>query len=107
MTYSADLFIDYVSILGDDGEAATGAIAINRSWSMATDDNAAINFFTQESPNLQILSTPDIIKYWSDQSHLSSKQVYPVINAISTKARYQPPKNHPLTGWWQTILKTK
>ena len=103
----ADFFIDYVSILGDDGESATGAIAINRNWSMATDDKAAINFFTQESPNLPILSTPDIIKYWSDQSNLSLEQVYPAINAISTKARYQPPKNHPLKSWWQEILKTQ
>ena len=72
---------------------------------MATDDKAAIKFFTQESPNLPILSTPDIIKYWSDQSNLSSEQVYPVLNLISTRARYQPPKNHPLKSWWQDILK--
>ncbi|MGK7941621.1 MAG: hypothetical protein AB4062_16015 [Crocosphaera sp.] len=103
----ADLFIYYVSILGDDGESATGAIAVNRGWSIATDDKAAINFFTQESPNLPILSTPDIIKYWSDQSNLSSKEVYPILNAISTKARYQPPRNHPLKSWWQITLNTQ
>lgn len=103
----ADLFIDYVSILGDDGESATGAIAINRGWSMATDDKAAINFFTQESPNLQLFSTPDIIKYWSEQNNLSSKQICPILNAISTKARYQPPRNHSLKSWWKEVIETE
>ncbi len=74
---------------------------------MATDDKAAINFFTQESPDLPILSTPDIMKYWSYQSNLSSEEVDTVLNEISTKARYQPPKNHPLKNWWQTIIKTQ
>ena len=58
------VFINYASEI-DDGEAATGAIAINRNWAIATDDKKATKFLSQESPSLQIVSTPEIIKYWS------------------------------------------
>ncbi|GBF81375.1 hypothetical protein [Aphanothece sacrum] len=102
----ADLFVNYAAILGDDGESATGAIAINREWSIATDDKAAIKLFSQEAPNLQILSTPDIIKYWSEINHLSSDKLYTILDAIRVKARYLPNKNHPLENWWKTALKT-
>lgn len=60
----AESFVNYVAILGDDGESATCAIAVHRGWAIATDDKRAIAFIQQTAPYLQVLSTPDIIKHW-------------------------------------------
>ena len=42
----AESFVNYVAILGDDGESATCAIAIYRGWAIATDDKKAISLHT-------------------------------------------------------------
>ncbi len=103
----ADLFINYASILGDDGESATGAIAICRGWAIATDDKRAITLFKQEVPNLQILSTQEIIKYWSEITNIDLIQLKTVLNQIKKKGQYFPPKNDPLRSWWETAIKSK
>ncbi|MEP0879726.1 hypothetical protein NDA00_28540 [Funiculus sociatus GB2-M2] len=97
----AETFVNYVFELGDDGESATCAIAIHRGWAIATDDKKAISFFQRQAPHLQILSTPEIIKHWSEQSGLDSSALCDALNAIRVKGCYVPPKNHPLRGWWE------
>ncbi|QNP29600.1 hypothetical protein [Cylindrospermopsis curvispora] len=44
-------FVNYTVEI-DDGEAATGAIAISRGWAIGTDDKKATKFLSQESPSL-------------------------------------------------------
>ena len=88
-----------------EGEASTGAIAINRNWTMATDDKKAIRVFSEESPSLQILSTPDIIKYWSETANIDPAKLSEVLKNIRVKARYMPPKNHSLKSWWENLVK--
>ncbi|QYX32021.1 hypothetical protein [Sphaerospermopsis torques-reginae] len=95
-------FVNYAVVL-DDGEAATLAIAVHREWAVATDDNKAIKFFKQNFPNLQILSTPEIIKYWSEAENSDSAMLSNVLNMIKIKGRYVPPKNSPLYNWWQVV----
>lgn len=63
---------------------------------MATDDNKAIKFIKKNFPDLQILSTPEIIKYWSEKESVNHLLLNNVLNAIRIKGHYQPPKNHPL-----------
>jgi hypothetical protein len=43
----AETFVNYASVLRDDGESATCAIAIHREWAIATDDRQAITFFNE------------------------------------------------------------
>lgn len=95
----AELFVNYATIL-DDGESATGAIAVHRGWAIATDDKRAISFFQQTAPYLQLLSTPEIIKHWSEKADLDSDTLRCVLNAIRVNGRYLPHKNHPLRNWW-------
>lgn len=97
----AETFVNYVFELGDDGESATCAIAIHRGWAIATDDKKAIAFFQRLAPHLQILSTPEIIKHWSEEAGLDSSVLRDVLNAIRVKGCYLPPKNHPLRSWWE------
>jgi hypothetical protein len=94
-------FIDFVFEMRDDGESATGAIAVHRGWAMATDDKRAITFFRREVPNLIILSTLDIIKYWSENANINSAELQILLNKIRVKGRYESPKSHPLRSWWE------
>lgn len=94
-------FVNYAAILKDDGESATCAIAIHRGWAIATDDKRAIAFFQQTAPYLQVLSTPDIIKHWSEKAGVDSPALRDVLNAIRLKGRYSPDKSHPLRSWWE------
>lgn len=92
-------FVNYAADL-DDGEAATFAIAVHRKWAVATDDNKAIKFIKKIFPDLQILSTPEIIKHWSEQERIDFSVLSKVLNTIKIKGRYIPPKNDPLGNWW-------
>ena len=100
------LFIDYAFTLGDDGEASTAAIAIHRGWSMATDDKKAISLFQKETPYLEIISTLEIVKYWSQRVNLDSYELRKVLESIQNDVRYVPHKNHPLLAWWLNSIKS-
>ncbi|MDF5708027.1 MAG: hypothetical protein PUP90_10195 [Nostoc sp. S4] len=94
-------FVNYAAILRDDGESATCAIAVHRGWAIATDDKGAIKFFQQSAPYLQVLSTVDIVKHWSEETGVNSSLLRDLLNAIRVKGRYFPDKNHPLRSWWE------
>jgi hypothetical protein len=100
-----ETFVNYAFELGDDGESATGAIAVHRGWSIATDDKKAISFFKQMAPNLQILSTLEIVKHWSEIEDLGSTELKTTLNSIRVKGRYAPHKNHPLLQWWEDAMR--
>ena len=93
-------FVNY-AVEFDDGESASCAIAVHRQWAIATDDNKVIKFLQKNFPHLQILSTPEIIKHWSEKQSVDSLVLSKVLNAIRIKGRYVPPKNDPLRNWWQ------
>ncbi|WP_299490101.1 hypothetical protein [Acaryochloris sp. IP29b_bin.137] len=99
-----ETFVKYVFELGDDGESATGAIAVHREWAIATDDKRAISFFHQEASQLKIVSTLEVIKFWADSANLSASELKNVLKDIRVKGRYVPHKNHPLLDWWQLAM---
>jgi hypothetical protein len=101
----AETFVNYAFAMGDDGESATGAIAVHRGWAIATDDKKAISFFQQEVSQLKIVSTLEVVKYWSEQSGLNASELQNVLEAIRVKGRYIPDKGHPLQGWWKSAIK--
>ncbi|MBK1990848.1 hypothetical protein A0J48_025635 [Sphaerospermopsis aphanizomenoides BCCUSP55] len=92
-------FVNYAAVL-DDGESATFAIAFHRGWAIATDDKKAIKFIQQTASHIQVVSTPEIIKHWSDVENINSSTLRNVLQAIQLKAKYSPPNNHPLKNWW-------
>jgi predicted nucleic acid-binding protein len=100
-----ETFVNYVFELGDDGESATCAIAVHREWAIATDDKKAISFFRREAPHLQILSTLEIVKNWSEAGNLSSAILQPALTGIRTRGRYMPHRNHPLLHWWEDMMR--
>jgi predicted nucleic acid-binding protein len=91
----------------DDGEAITGALAINRNWAIGTDDKAAVNFFRKRAPQLQIVSTLEMIRYWADTINPAAAGIYPVLKDVQLRANYEPGKTHPLYEWWKPIIDSK
>lgn len=100
-----ETFLNYAFEMGDDGESATCAIAFHREWAIATDDRKAISFFQKEASHLQILSTLEIIKYWSEQENVDSAGLRSALDTIRIKGRYVPYRNHPFLSWWETVIK--
>ena len=100
----AESFINYVFELGDEGESASCAIALHRAWAIGTDDKRAISFMRREKLPLQIISTPEIIKHWSEVARIDSATLRDALNAIQNKARYVPPTSHPLRRWWTSVV---
>lgn len=101
----AEAFVNYVFAIGDDGESATFAIAINRGWSVATDDKRTINFFKIEAPQVQVLSTLEIVKNWSETKSISKRHLGLTLENIRKEGRYIPKKNDPLFTWWETAIR--
>ncbi|MBW4659414.1 MAG: hypothetical protein KME15_12125 [Drouetiella hepatica Uher 2000/2452] len=99
-----ETFVNYAFELGDDGESATCAIAIHRGWAIATDDKKAASFSQKEAPHLQVLSTLEIIKSWSEGRNLTLAELHTVLRSIRTKGRYMPHRNHPLLSWWESLM---
>lgn len=97
-----ETFVNYVFELGDDGESATCAIAIHRGWAIATDDKKGISLFQKEAPHLQVLSTLEVVKYWSEEANLDLEELKIILRAIRVKGRYKPHRNHLLWSWWDT-----
>lgn len=85
----------------DTGEAESAAIAINRNWAIATDDKRAIKVIVQAAPQIQILTTPELIKSWADNFSVPDNRVRKAIQSIR---RYAPPITHPLFNWWKSYL---
>lgn len=101
----AETFINYTAQMKDEGESATFAIAFHREWSVATDDKRAISFLKKEAPHIQIISTLEAIEHWSRKSNIDSATLKSALSAIRVRAKYQPPRNHPLLSWWENAMK--
>jgi len=88
----------------DDGEAVTGAIALNRNWAIATDDSASMKLFQRTAPHIALVSTLDLIKHWVDTNKPSDDIVHDALLNIRVRGRYEPHRNHPLGNWWRKFL---
>lgn len=100
----AETFLNYAAEMKDDGESATGAIAFHRNWAIATDDKKATKFLKQAAPQLQIVTTPEVIQHWSMIANLSASELRIVVKTIRKRGKYMPPKAHPLLKWWQDAM---
>ncbi|MDY6804531.1 MAG: hypothetical protein SXA11_12090 [Cyanobacteriota bacterium] len=96
-------YINYAVAL-DDGESATGAIAFHRGWAIGTDDKRAKSFFSRDAPDIQIISTLEMVKHWSETAEIDPPALRDVLRAIRVQGRYMPRQNHPLRDWWETRI---
>jgi hypothetical protein len=97
------LFVEYARAL-DDGEAAALAVAVARAARIATDDRAAIRLIRSLERPPAILTTPEWLMHWADVRQVDDEVVAEVLRRVETCARYRPPRDHPLQGWWNRRL---
>jgi len=96
----ANLYVNFSQVL-DDGEAITGAIALNRNWAVATDDAKSMKFFQRSTSRIALVSTLDLVKYWADTKKPSKSTVQETLLQLRLRGTYEPHRTHPLKGWWQ------
>lgn len=95
------LFVNLATQL-DDGEAACLAIAESRGWWLATDDRKGIRIASEHG--VDVITTPEIIKHWADDTSASDKETATVVQNIDRFACYRPRKKSPLYSWWMKFL---
>jgi len=98
-------FLFYAQIIDGDGEAASLVIAEGSDYILATDDKKAIKVTKEYAPNLQLLTTPELMKSWFDTSDITEQEIKEALSNITVYGRYKPSKNNPLKSWWEGILK--
>jgi hypothetical protein len=94
--------VDFSAVIGE-GEAFTCAIAKNRGWAVATDDRRALTFFSETAPELQVVTTPQLIKHWAETDKVAAELVRDVLDKVHALGRYLPPKDHALYNWWWNL----
>jgi len=98
-------YVNFAASL-DDGEAIIGAIAVHRNWAIGSDDRRAISFFAKEAPQLQRISTLELMKHWVDSTELPADVVRNALRNVRFRAKYVPHSKHPLYHWWRTYLES-
>lgn len=89
------------SIVVDDGEAMSIAIAANRHLPLAIDDKQASNHARDKFPEIELWGTPSILKRWMELGRVNAATLRGAITLIETRARYFPSRSHALADWWQ------
>lgn len=96
--------VNFSASLGSDGEAMTGAIAVARDWAIATDETRVLQFFGRSYPHLQLITTPEIMKFWVDATSPPAPVVRQALTRIHEYGRYKISRAHRLYLWWQACL---
>jgi predicted nucleic acid-binding protein len=96
----ATLYVELAAV-ADDGEAMSLAIASERHFELAIDDKGALRIARERFPSLTCWTTPEILKLWAEASNAPAAVLRPAILNIEARARYFPPRSHPLSPWWQ------
>jgi len=91
------------SIVVDDGEAMSIAIAASRHLELAIDDKQAANHTRRTFPEIRLWSTPDMLKQWQEAGRMDTRVLREAIRLIEIRARYFPPRSHTLASWWRTV----
>ncbi len=85
----------------ENGEVAVGAVAISRSWAIATDERRARNYFQQRAPKLQLISTPELLNHWASTAKPSPDTLRSALRSIEQQGRFIPGPQHSHYKWWR------
>jgi len=97
-------YIDFAADL-DDGEAMTCALAIHRSYDIATDERKAIRILGERAPQVVIYTTASLVRWWVETGHIDPQSVGNALDAIQVRGRFRPGRNDPLLSWWESMLR--
>lgn len=88
----------------DDGEAESAAISIQRGWGFVTDDGHATDVLVGGFPAVQVVSTPEILRFWCEHTHASRGAISHLLGRVESIGRFRPAKSHSLYNWWVASL---
>lgn len=91
----------------DDGEAATGALAIGRGAIVVTDDRKARSVFARCDQPLPLSTTSEIVRAWADRANPDAEELAKMLIDIEARARFRPGPWDPLEAWWKTTRERK
>jgi hypothetical protein len=99
------LYVDYAADL-DDGEAMTLALAFSRGFTVATtDDRKARRIFLEDTSDVaRLLSTPQILKKWSQGAGLTAGDLKNLLLEVSRRGRFSPRSGDPDFAWWSKAV---
>jgi hypothetical protein len=97
-----DQFTRYATIFRSDGEAMCVALAVERKWTVATDDRKAIRVARQVG--LAVVNCPQLVKAWADATRPDQAALLQVLQDIETLAQFTPNATMPEHQWWVTEL---
>jgi len=98
------LYVDYAADL-DDGEAMTLALVFSRGFTMATDDRKARRIFLEDTGDVaRLLSTPQILKNWSQGAGLTAGDLKILLLEVSRRGRFSPRSGDPDFAWWSKAV---
>ena len=100
----AGRFLDYAAAIGDDGEAASLAVAASRGFAVVTDDKKARRFAVGETPGVPLVFTLEVIEHWSSEREVSPAELQAALESLREHGNYKPARSHPLYDWWQQAL---
>ena len=94
-------FVELAAVL-DDGEAVTGAIALNRGHLVAIDDRKARRVLGEKAPGMRLVSTLELMRQWS--ASVPVQEVSHALRAMQHRASYVPGHWDPLYAWWRDMM---
>jgi hypothetical protein len=98
------LYVDYAADL-DDGESMTLALAFSRGFTVATDDRKARRIFLEDTGDVaRLLSTPQILKKWSQGAGLTAGHLKNLLLEVSRRGRFSPHSGDPDFAWWSKAV---
>ena len=93
-------FVDLAALV-DDGEAVTGALALHRGCSIATDDRKARRVLGERAPTVPLVSTLELLKLWVDEATVPDIELRAAIADMQSGASYVPGDKDSLYTWWR------
>ena len=94
-------FVELAAVL-DDGEAVTGAIALNRGHLVAIDDRKARRVLGEKASGMRLVSTLELMRQWG--ASVPVQEVGHALRAMQHGARYVPGQRDPLYAWWRDVM---
>jgi len=91
-----DAFVDLTVELGD-GEAMSVAVALERGFTVVTDDRIAVRVIAGRVP---VRSSLEFIKDWTDGQYMSPMAITAMLRDLRQRGSYIPGRHQPLRIWW-------
>lgn len=88
----------------DDGEAATGAIAKSRGWSVGIEDKKGRLVLAREIVGCELYHTSQLLFYVADKLEWSQDKLRQILDSIRLGARFTVPRHDPNRVQWLAIL---